>query len=61
MSVAAASKQRTVAGVTVDVNDEGFFVTPEQWTEAMVPELARDEGITELTVSNCEVLRYIRS
>ncbi|MBK5222826.1 MAG: TusE/DsrC/DsvC family sulfur relay protein [Acidimicrobiia bacterium] len=36
-----------VAGATVDRNDEGFFTDPEQWTEAMAPELAAAEGIGE--------------
>ncbi len=35
----------TVAATDVEVNEEGFFVHPEDWTEAMVPELARREGI----------------
>jgi sulfur relay (sulfurtransferase) DsrC/TusE family protein len=26
---------KTVAGTTVEVNDEGFFEDPSQWTEAM--------------------------
>ena len=60
MSVAVAGHQRTVAGVAVDVNDEGFFVSPEQWTEAMVPELARGEGIAELTDLHWRVIRFMR-
>ena len=39
---------KTIAGVDVDVNDEGFFTEPDQWTEAMAPELAAEEGIDEL-------------
>ena len=30
----------TIAATDVELNDEGFFVHPEQWTEDMVPELA---------------------
>ena len=60
MSIAVGGYQKTVAGVTVDVNDEGFFLAPEQWTEAMVPELARDEGIAELTDRHWQVIRFMR-
>ena len=52
---------KTVAGVDVDVNDEGFFNDPDQWTEAMAPELAREEGIDELTDQHWTVLRFMRS
>lgn len=45
----------------VEVNDEGFFVDPEQWTEAMAPELARREGIDLLTDAHWTVLRFMRS
>jgi dissimilatory sulfite reductase related protein len=51
----------TVAGVDVDRNDEGFFTDPDQWTEAMAPELARAEGIDELTDDHWRVLRFMRS
>ena len=47
----------TVAGVTVDRNDEGFFTDPDQWTEAMAPELARAEGIDELTDDHWRVIQ----
>ena len=60
MTDVAVHGQRTVAGVTVDVNDEGFFVHPEQWTEAMAPELARAEGIDPLTDRHMQVIRFMR-
>ena len=30
----------TISGTAVDTNDEGFFTDPDQWSEAMAPELA---------------------
>jgi dissimilatory sulfite reductase related protein len=53
-------RQTTVAGVAVDLNDEGFFVRPDQWAEAMVPELARAEGIAEVTDRHWQVIRFMR-
>jgi TusE/DsrC/DsvC family sulfur relay protein len=53
-------QQKTIAGVVVDVNDEGFFLHPEQWAEAMVPELAGEEGIAELTDRHWQVIRFMR-
>jgi TusE/DsrC/DsvC family sulfur relay protein len=50
----------TIAGVDVLLNDEGFFEDPTQWTEAMAPDLARAEGIDELTDPHWQVIRYMR-
>ena len=33
----------------MELNDEGFFVDPDQWNEAMAPDIARNEGIDPLT------------
>ena len=51
----------TIAATEIELNDEGFFVRPEQWTEDMAPELARREGIDPLTEAHWTVIRFMRS
>ena len=51
----------TFAETEVDLNEEGFFVDPAQWTESMVPELARREGIEELTDDHWKVIGFMRA
>ena len=51
----------TLAGTDVALNDEGFFEDPNQWTEAMAVDLARAEGIDELTEKHWQVIRFMRS
>ena len=51
----------TIAGADVDRNDEGFFTDPTQWTESMAPELARAEGIDELTEDHWRVIKFMRA
>ena len=50
----------TYAGTEVSVNDEGFFEDPDQWTRAMAPEIARREGIDELSDRHWRVLEFMR-
>lgn len=50
----------TYAGVTVDVNDEGFFTDPNQWTTEVAVELAKADGIDELTPKHWQVLEFMR-
>lgn len=50
-----------VALVGVTRNDEGFFVEPSQWSEAMVPALAEEEGIATLTDRHWKVINFMRS
>jgi dissimilatory sulfite reductase related protein len=51
----------TIEATEVELNDEGFFVDPTQWTEQMAPELARREGIDPLTDRHWTVLHFMRS
>jgi tRNA 2-thiouridine synthesizing protein E len=51
----------TMLGSTeVELNDEGFFVHPEEWTEDMAAALARREGIDTLTDAHWTVIRFMR-
>jgi tRNA 2-thiouridine synthesizing protein E len=50
----------TIAATDVELDDEGFFVHPEQWNESMAPELARRAGIDELTDAHWVVVRFMR-
>ena len=51
----------TIAATAVELNDEGFFVHPEQWTEDMASEMARREGIEPLTDADWKVIRFMRA
>ena len=50
----------TLDGVAVTLNDEGFFEDPNQWTEPMAVELAKENGIDELTDQHWTVIRFMR-
>ena len=50
----------TYAGVSVELNDEGFFVDPTQWTKDIAVELAKADGIDELTAQHWTVLEFMR-
>jgi tRNA 2-thiouridine synthesizing protein E len=50
----------TIAGVAVAVDDEGFLTDPEQWTRDMAVELARSQGIDELSPQHWQVIDFMR-
>ena len=52
--------QKTIAGQSVEVNDEGYMVDASQWTKEVAAELAKEEGI-ELTDKHYEVLEFLRN
>jgi tRNA 2-thiouridine synthesizing protein E len=52
--------QKTYAGVTVDVTDEGYFTDPSQWTKEVAQAIAEEEGL-ELTDKHYEMLNYLRN
>ncbi|GAB4192455.1 MAG: TusE/DsrC/DsvC family sulfur relay protein [Calditrichia bacterium] len=51
---------KTIAGKAVEVNDEGYLANWQDWTEEMAPELAKEEGINELTDRHWKVINYLR-
>jgi tRNA 2-thiouridine synthesizing protein E len=50
----------TIAGTTVDVDGEGFLTDAAQWTEQIGAEIARENGIAELTDRHWQVVRFMR-
>ena len=51
---------RTIAGKTVQVNEEGFMTHPGEWTRDIAIELAKEEGIPELTPTHWKVVEFCR-
>jgi len=52
---------REIMGTTVDVNEEGYFIDPGQWTEEMAAVLAQEEAIGELVEAHWKVLKFLRA
>ena len=51
---------RTIAGATVEVNDEGFFTQPDQWNKDMAGELASGVDIDPLTEGHWKIIDFMR-
>jgi len=51
---------RVIAGKTVQVNDEGFMTVPSEWTKEIAVEIAKEEGLPELTPEQWKVIDFCR-
>lgn len=51
---------QTLLGASIDVDAEGFFQKPEQWTEDLALEIARQNGIPDLNDRHWKVIRFMR-
>ncbi|MBT3174959.1 MAG: TusE/DsrC/DsvC family sulfur relay protein [Lentimicrobiaceae bacterium] len=51
---------KTIAGVEVNLNDEGYMEDASQWTKEIGAEIAKEEGI-ELTEKHYELIEWIRN
>ena len=51
---------KTIAGVEVNLNDEGYMEDASQWTKDIGAEIAKEEGI-ELTEKHYELIEWIRN
>jgi len=50
----------TIAGATIDVDTEGFLTDAAQWNEQIAAEIARENGIAELSDRHWQVVRFMR-
>lgn len=51
---------REIAGKTIQVNEEGFMTNPADWTKEIAVEIAKEEGIAELTDAHWKVIEFCR-
>ncbi|MBM3130850.1 MAG: TusE/DsrC/DsvC family sulfur relay protein [Chloroflexi bacterium] len=51
---------KTIAGKTVQVNDEGFMTNPSEWSKEIAVEIAKEEGIAELTANHWKIVDFCR-
>jgi tRNA 2-thiouridine synthesizing protein E len=51
---------REIAGKTVQVNEEGFMTDPSEWNKEVAVEIAKEEGIAELTPAHWKVIDFCR-
>ena len=51
--------EKTLAGKTVQVTDEGYLVNSADWSKEMAAEMGKEMGI-ELTDKHYQVLEYLR-
>lgn len=51
---------RTIAGKNVQVNEEGYLTNPAEWTQEIAVEIAKEEGLAELTPAHWKVIDYAR-
>lgn len=47
-------------GITVNVDDEGYLLSFNDWNESVAYALAEKEGVAELTKERMDILKFIR-
>lgn len=52
--------QKTLAGKTINVTDEGYLINPADWDKDVAAEIAKEEGI-DITDKHYAVIDYIRN
>ncbi len=51
----------TLAGTSVEVDGEGFLLDASQWNERIASEIARANGIEQLSDRHWQVVNFMRS
>jgi len=46
--------------VSIEVDEDGFMATPEEWNETVAAAIATTEGVEGLTEEHWKVINYLR-
>lgn len=52
--------KKTIAGVALDVSEEGYMVDVSQWTEDIAEAIAKEEGIENLSENHWKIIRFLQ-
>lgn len=52
--------QKNIAGVSVDVNEEGYLTDSSQWNKEIASGIAKEEGISKLEDAHWKVIEFLR-
>lgn len=52
--------EKLLAGITVDVNEEGYLTDPAQWNKDIAAEIAKELEIEELTEGHWKVIEFLQ-
>ena len=52
---------QTINGKTIEFDEEGFMVNPDDWTKDIAEVLAHEVGIDELSKGHWKVIEFCRS
>ena len=54
-------RKRVIGDKEILFDEEGFFVIPEDWTEAIAEIMATEMGMSELSARQWETIRFLRA
>lgn len=52
--------QMEFGGKTLEIDEDGFIQDPEEWDEAVAADLAKTEGVEDLSENHWKVVNYLR-
>ncbi len=50
----------THGSISIDVDEDGFMLNPDQWTKDVAAALATTEGVAALTEDHWKIVNYLR-
>ena len=53
-------EKREYGGKSIEVDEDGFIQDPDVWDEAVAKDLAKTEGVEELSEDHWKVVKYLR-
>jgi tRNA 2-thiouridine synthesizing protein E len=53
-------EQKEFGGKMLEIDEDGFIQDPDAWDQAVAADLAKTEGVDELTEDHWKVVNYLR-